>query len=401
MKIDALALTFMSSLLIASLLVTSTPSLKAAGDVPYQQWSKKYGPLIARSVFQTADGGYIVAGAKATLNFRGYTGDMPLLIKTDSSGEIQWSKTYGPEFGVNGWILSVFRTEDLGYVSCGTNWVLKTDTNGNVQWNKTLEQIDAFRVIQASDKGYIVVGKLSSDDTSHQVPVLLKTDENGNSLWNKTFSTGSFAAWAASVVETIDGDYVVSGTLGADAWLAKTDDSGNLLWNQTYHHVDGANGFQGGSIAKTEDGGYILSGEEGRNACLIKIDSEGEEQWHFNYVSGESESSRLASVVELVDGGYIAVGYSAFRAFLVRADASGTRLWNSTYGEDWQYEVYSVVATDDGGFVVAGSMDDNVWLAKFTEVTILQTEQLITIAVIVAAVIAAGLGFLIYLIKRK
>ena len=137
------------------------------------------------------------------------------------------------------------------------------------------------------------------------------------------------------------------------------------------------------------------------NASLIKIDSEGEEQWHFNYVSGESKYSRLASVVELVGGGYIAVGYSDSRAFLVRTDASGTALWNSTYGADWQYAVYSVVAADDGGFIVAGSSDDNVWLAKFTEITLLETDQLITSVVIVVGVIVAGLGFLIYLMKRR
>jgi hypothetical protein len=60
------------------------------------------------------------------------------------------------------------------------------------------------------------------------------------------------------------------------------------------------------------------------------------------------------------------------------------------------------LAANDGGFVVAGALDNNVWLAKFSSNLVsLQAEQLIIVAVVVVAVMAAGLGFLIYLIKRK
>ena len=60
------------------------------------------------------------------------------------------------------------------------------------------------------------------------------------------------------------------------------------------------------------------------------------------------------------------------------------------------------MAANDGGFVVAGALDNNVWLAQFpSNLVSLQAEQLIIVAVVVVAVMAAGLGFLIYLIKRK
>jgi hypothetical protein len=60
------------------------------------------------------------------------------------------------------------------------------------------------------------------------------------------------------------------------------------------------------------------------------------------------------------------------------------------------------LAANDGGFVVAGALDNNVWLAKFpANIVSLQTDQLIVVAIVVVAVMVAGLGVLIYLIKRK
>lgn len=48
----------------------------------------------AASVQQTADSGFIVAGYSGTPDSE--TRDM-LLLKTDSSGRVEWSKTYGGE----------------------------------------------------------------------------------------------------------------------------------------------------------------------------------------------------------------------------------------------------------------------------------------------------------------
>ena len=290
---------------------------------------------------------------------------------------------------------SVVQTEDLGYALCGSGWLLKTDSQGNVQWSKTYGQLRPFRVIKADDGGYAIIGSFAFDNDV-RTPVLMKTDENGNLLWNKTFSLNSYLTSAGDVVETDGGDYVVAGIWGGDFWLAKTDNGGNLLWNQTYNHVSGAQIFR--SIAKTGDGGFILSGDGGGNAWLIKTDFEGEEIWSFNYTSSESIST-FHSAVELVDGGYIAVGYFNSRALLVRTDASGVSLWNSAYGEDYPYEAFSVIAPNDGGFVVAGSLDNNVWLAKFApESQFWSSVVLLAAGLVTIAVVSLSL---LHLKKRK
>ncbi|MFZ8835354.1 MAG: hypothetical protein ACO2O5_14355, partial [Candidatus Caldipriscus sp.] len=81
------------------------------------QWAKTYGGTywdVAYSVQQTSDGGYIVAGE--TYSF-GAGGRDIFLIKTDASGNVQWAKTYG---GTDeDWARSVQQTSDGGYIVAG------------------------------------------------------------------------------------------------------------------------------------------------------------------------------------------------------------------------------------------------------------------------------------------
>jgi hypothetical protein len=74
-------------------------------EMGYRQWSKTYPRGAydqAQSVIQTSDGGYAITGF--TRYFEG-GGDYFLLIKTDQSGEMEWSKTYGSQTRMRGMLL--------------------------------------------------------------------------------------------------------------------------------------------------------------------------------------------------------------------------------------------------------------------------------------------------------
>ena len=67
----------------------------AAAEPPSTEWTKTYGGTggeEAYCVVQTNDGGYALAGY--TTSYSAGISDM-WLVKTDSSGNTQWSKTYG------------------------------------------------------------------------------------------------------------------------------------------------------------------------------------------------------------------------------------------------------------------------------------------------------------------
>jgi hypothetical protein len=131
---------------------------------------------IAQSVQQTSDGGYI---------FTGYSYSNVLLIKTDISGNQQWSKIFGGKLGDFGY--SVQQTKDGGYILAGQTtsngaggndaWLIRTDSNGNKMWDKTFGGTGddyAHSVQKTSDDGYILAGSTTSYGTSTPDAWLIK-----------------------------------------------------------------------------------------------------------------------------------------------------------------------------------------------------------------------------------
>jgi len=122
------------------------------------QWSKFLGGNSydeAYSIKQTTDGGYIVAGYTSSVNgdVIGNKGNEDCwVVKLSSTGSIEWQKTFG---GIKGdWARSIQQTTDGGYVLAGTTnsndgdvtgnqgysdyWVVKLSGTGSIQWQKAL-----------------------------------------------------------------------------------------------------------------------------------------------------------------------------------------------------------------------------------------------------------------------
>jgi hypothetical protein len=200
------------------------------------QWNKTYGGLYddeAYSVQQTSDGGYIVCGYTSSFG-EGYEDFW--LVKTDSNGNMAWNKTYGGENSE--YAYSVQQTSDSGYIIAGDTyssgagleaWLVKTDSSGNMQWNKnyggSLDD-EAYAVQQTNDGGYIIAGFTDSFTNNRDI-WLIKTDSSGNVEWNRTYG-GEQKDEACSVQQTDDGGYMIAGTtysFGAtwdpDFWLIK------------------------------------------------------------------------------------------------------------------------------------------------------------------------------------
>ena len=207
-------------------------------------WDKTFGGSnydYGSSVQQTSDGGYIITGHTYT---SGAAGTDVLLIKTDSQGNKLWDKTFGG-FNYN-FGRSVQQTTDGGYIVAGTKtvsgnryiWLIKTDSQGNKLWDRTFGGSNGGEgesVQQTSDGGYIITGYTSSSGAGETNVWLIKTDSQGNKLWDRTFG-GSNDDIGNSVQQTSDGGYIITGhtysySTGAgesDVWLIKTDSNGNV-----------------------------------------------------------------------------------------------------------------------------------------------------------------------------
>jgi hypothetical protein len=376
-------------LAIGCILLLVSTTAAGPGDT---LWTRTYGGASldwGRCVSLTSDGGYIIAGM--TWSFGAGREDV-YLVKTDSDGDTLWTRTYGGSDHDGGY--SVQQTSDGGYIIAGYTesfgagetdaWLLKTDSSGDTLWTRTYwgwRSEAGNSVQQTSDGGYIIAGYAERLGVGADVG-LLKADSSGNTLWTRTYG-GSSDDKGYSAQLTSDGGYIIAGdtwSFGAgrsDVYLLKTDSSGDTLWTRTY---GGTGSDRGYSVQQTSDGGYIIAGETESfgagddDVYLVKSDSKGNTLWTCTY--GGRGYDRGRSVQQTSDGGYIIAGYTnSFGAgntdfWLLKTDSSGDTLWTRTYGEMPYDYGRSVEQTSDGGYIIAGDTrsfgagDYDVWLIK-------------------------------------
>ena len=153
--------------------------------------------------------------------------------------------------------------------------------------------------------------------------------------------------------------------------------TGELGWTRAY---GGANIDSAWSVVQTGDGGYALTGYTDSYGAgsydfwLVKADSSGVVQWNQTY--GGTDYDEAWSVVATVDGGYAiagdtwSFGAGGFDFWLVKTDASGNMEWNQTYGGTGWDIAHSLVETIDGGYALVGSTNSfgagssDFWLVK-------------------------------------
>jgi hypothetical protein len=362
-------------------------------QAPDTLWTKTYGGLgteAGNSVKQTLDGGFIITGFRTT-NSAG--GSDVWLIKTNESGIQQWNKTFGGSSDDVGFCVE--QTSDSGYIIIGSTssfgsgntdvWLIKTDSTGNEVWNKTFGGTNydvALAGEQTLDGGYIVAGRTASYGAGNEDIWLIKTDNSGNEVWNKTYG-GSSIDGGYSVEQTLDSGYVIVGitdSYGAgqyDVWLIKTDKDGNELWNKTY---GGSSSDEGFCVQQTLDSGYVISGytrsygNGNGDIWLIKTDNNGNEEWNKTFGGNGFEMG--LSVQQTKDDGYIILGQSNSyglgfnEVYFNKTDNNGNGVWYNTFGGNADNLGRSVQQTSDSGFIATGytysygAGDADVWLLR-------------------------------------
>jgi hypothetical protein len=188
-------------------------------DVPFQTtwlvktdsfgnllWNRTYTGEGGNSLVKTSDGGY----ALATSYSNAFS-----LIKLDSSGEMQWSRTY-PGSSYDAEAEAVIQTNDGGYAMAGWTMasdtglyaarLVKTDSSGNVQWDQTYGRLGVYSVVQTSDGGYAMAGDRAC---------LIITDSYGNVMWNQNYDSltedNLHFTRACSIIQASPNNFVMAG----------------------------------------------------------------------------------------------------------------------------------------------------------------------------------------------
>jgi hypothetical protein len=409
-KLIAFAVLFLLSFCV----VLPVFSVKGAPDAPAIEWQQLFVGTLGYSVVQSEDGGFTVAGVNGSKN---------VLIKIDSAGNLLWAKNY--ELGNETSFPYLIKTQDRGYALGGTlnnNYVMiKFDSEGNMQWNRTYlydAGLNSFRsLIQTGDGGYAFVGTFSRpQNVSHAIGEiwLVKTDALGNIQWSKTI-TGPQGEFINSILQHYDGGYLLFGTSWASNTLPstfkimKTDRYGNEEWNKTFggfgkfFHAESCAGII------TKDRGYLLAGvsvEKDRDwlAWLVKTDSQGNMVWNQNY--GGIGSWALVAIQSMDSGFVFAGSYNGKEVWMVKTDVNGAMEWNRTFtgvaiwGGSIEDFGKCLIQAKDGGYVLVGVKNSQIWLAK-TVPEKSSIELFLGDDLIVAVAIIAVVAVVIVLLKQK
>jgi hypothetical protein len=354
----------------ASLSAIPIININSINKIPTAQWSKTYGNGNGLTTGQqTSDGGYILIGEPFT--------------KTDSLGNVQWTKDFGN-------LLSGQQTKDGGYIlgdQGGSGTVIKTDAKGNVQWSKTygVNGFDnsVYSVQQTSDNGYVIgIKTLDGVPMGNVNYTTIKTDINGNIIWTQV-SIHDYKTPIYSLSQISDGGFILVGSdYFHESWTIKYDKDGKLLWGNTIYDkpilYNNANarisarygqGINGGGFVVTGSGMYTPC-----NPCIDSfswignIDNNGNELWTQLLENGPE---RTTYVSPTSDGGYIIGGSKNINpgvpngnvGLIIKTDKNGNKLWSITTDIQNSY-INSIQQTSDGGYIAIGEMNSKMWLEK-------------------------------------
>ncbi|NBL64527.1 T9SS type A sorting domain-containing protein [Flavobacterium sp. NST-5] len=298
----------------------------------------------------------------------------------------------------------------------------------DIDWEKSYGGKQADYLLDAlptADYGFLLAGSSlsgqsgtkESKEFGHLDYWIWKMDEHGNAEWEKSFG-GEGRDMLYSVCLTSDGGFLLGGTsdspskesvkklncLGQeDFWIVKLDASGNVQWEKTL-------GGRGSDILTKilpYKGGYLLFGssssnisefkesnsEGGLDYWIVRIDKEGNIIWERTF-GGRYEDVLKTGLItesqEIVIGGTTNSPSSDHKLddnltcdfWIIKLNENGDVIWEETFGGNGTDELFSLVVTQDGNYLAAGSSNSSfakdgsdIWLLKIGSLGNLLWEQ--------------------------
>jgi hypothetical protein len=225
----------------------------------------------------------------------------------------------------DGGYIVVGHTESFG---AGENdvYLIKVDTEGNEEWSRTFGAEAAemgMSISGTSDGNFVVAGATGSFGVLNRDFYMIKVSEQGNMLWSRTYGLGEFLPyeWGNAVIETSDGGFLMAGNSNVNTqlgtgellnmYLIKTDDQGNELWTS---YIGRGQGYDyANAVQQTKDGDFIVvgatkSGSNNNDIYLIKVSAAGETLWKKSF--GDFGSEWGSDLAQTADGSIFIVGHT-------------------------------------------------------------------------------------------
>jgi len=248
--------------------------------------------------------------------------------------------------------------------------VVRLDASGTPVWQRVVGGFDTeqlYGIARLPDGGYLAAGHTRSAGAGESDLWLLRLDGDGRVAWQRV-EGGPANDRGRTLIALPDGGAVVAGFTasrgagGRDAWVLRVDASGSVLWQRTF----GGSGDDGAFALAPAPGGDVFvaghsqdAGDRSFRPWVARLSADGDTVWRRSYPDGPF--SAATGLAPAADGGLAVVGLRAERALggddirVLRLGSAGEVLWDRRLGGPGRDTAWGVVASGDGGFVLAGA----------------------------------------------
>ena len=179
--------------------------------------------------------------------------------------------------------------------------------------------------------------------------------------WEKYYGNNQFDNFGYSIQNTIDGGYIVTGSLSQvinnKIWVLKLNSQGDTMWTKK---IDGNWGI---SIKQTSDSGFVVLGNNDNNwndVKVMKLSNSGQLLWVKSY--GGKTNGCIGSIEQTFDGGYVFTEVNS----VIKINTIGDTLWVT----NTSFIPTRVKQINNGDFIIIGedkilklnSQGDLIWI---------------------------------------
>ena len=329
--------------------------------------------------FQTSTGEFFLLGNE-TLDEVDST---MVLIQTDAFGNVMNTITFGDTINEQAKSMIITSGQEIlilgsKTLSNGTKDILlyRTDLSGNIQGSQTFGNPNtneiAVDIKELSDGNLVVLGHTDSLGNGFDMTVF-KLDLNLQEIWSKQYGLINADDFGVEILEEGNGDLVWLGnikrTQDESTRLVRSNQVADVLRDEKYINSN----VEVASDLKRISGGYLISGNifaGGESRIMIKrTDLQFNELTGLSLVIDNGNDEQAASITLTFEGNYLIGGSTNFTddadnidMFLLVLDQLGNEVIpRKTFGGlqtgvDEKDQGVKVIQTLDGGFALLGNV---------------------------------------------
>ena len=328
-----------------------------------QEYTKLYGNSDSNQgldLIKTSDNNLLIAGIE---------GSDAMLMKVDLNGDLLWSKSYG---GDNTELFYSVIEDNGFYYMCGSStsytvdsisdvFVVKTDLSGNIVWSKTFGGSGCagaycgdvgYKIIKESTNKFVIAGRAATNGFNLMAGYIIKIDESGSLVEDYVFDgVGSEFFYSVSLADNGDLLYTGQNKIGNwESWLLRMSPDGSVIYNLGYG--DAVTAGVAGEVLESNDYTYVFMGNGDQTVSLLKLDAYGDTVTAKQY---QGNSAKYMMISEDNNNLYLLGNTTNTTCYLIKTDLQGDTVWTKHF---YSLNGHTLIEKDDHIYILSTTTSD-------------------------------------------